>query len=91
MRTFFFISALFKWSTVEINVAMVEIMLSNNTGYKELLDWVKQEFKKEIKYITLIKYSERHFGSKIKVAWKSHNKKNRLIWKSVFYAYIIID
>lgn len=45
-------------------------------GYKELLDWVKQEFRKEIKYITLLKYSERNFGSKIKVARKSHVKKD---------------
>lgn len=45
-------------------------------GYTELLDWVKKELDKEIKYITLIKYAERNFGSKIKVARKSHVKKN---------------
>lgn len=45
-------------------------------GYTELLEWVKTELGKEMKYITLVKYSERHFGSKIKVARKSHVKKD---------------
>lgn len=48
-------------------------------GYTELLEWVNQEFSKEIKYITLLKYSQRHFGSKIKVARKSHVKKDDLM------------
>ena len=45
-------------------------------GYTELLDWVKTELSKDMKYITLLKYSKRHFGSKIKVARKSHVKKD---------------
>jgi transposase len=45
-------------------------------GYKELLDWVKQELSKDMKYITLVKYAERHFGSKIKLARKGHVKKD---------------
>jgi transposase len=45
-------------------------------GYVELLSWVEAEFKKTIKYNTLLKYSVRHFGSKIKVARKSHIKKD---------------
>ena len=45
-------------------------------GYTELLDWVKTELTKDMKYITLLKYSKRHFGSKIKVARKSHVKKD---------------
>ncbi|MEQ1552826.1 MAG: hypothetical protein ABL929_01540, partial [Ferruginibacter sp.] len=45
-------------------------------GYVELLDWVKTELSKDMKYITLLKYAERHFGSKIKVARKSHVKKD---------------
>jgi transposase len=45
-------------------------------GYVELLDWVKTELSKDMKYITLVKYAERHFGSKIKVARKSHVKKD---------------
>ena len=45
-------------------------------GYNELLQWVKTELKKDLKYITLLKYAERNFGSKIKVARKSHVKKD---------------
>lgn len=46
-------------------------------GYVELLDWVNTELLKDIKYITLLKYVERHFGTKIKVARKSHIKKDK--------------
>lgn len=45
-------------------------------GYRELLEWVNKELSKDMKYITLVKYAERHFGSKIKVARKSHVKKD---------------
>lgn len=45
-------------------------------GYKELQEWVRQEFKKEIMYNTLLKYCVKHFGSKIKVARKYHAKKD---------------
>lgn len=45
-------------------------------GYTELLEWVNKELSKEMKYITLLKYTQRHFGSKIKVARKSHVKKD---------------
>jgi hypothetical protein len=45
-------------------------------GYVELLSWVEEEFKKTIKYNTLLKYTTRHFGSKVKVARKSHVKKD---------------
>ncbi|MEO6233230.1 MAG: hypothetical protein ABJB11_21300 [Ferruginibacter sp.] len=45
-------------------------------GYVELLDWVNTELLKDVKYITLVKYVERHFGSKIKVARKSHINKD---------------
>lgn len=47
-------------------------------GYTELLEWVNKELSKDIKYITLLKYVQRHFGSKIKVARKSHVKKDDL-------------
>jgi len=40
------------------------------SGYTELLQCVKKELCKHIKYITLIKYTEPHFGNKIKVAKK---------------------
>jgi transposase len=45
-------------------------------GYTELLEWVNKELSKDMKYITLLKYAERHFGTKIKVARKSHVKKD---------------
>lgn len=45
-------------------------------GYKELMHWIKDELGKELKYTTVVEYSKRHFGSKIKVARKSHILKN---------------
>ncbi len=51
-------------------------------GYVELLDWVKKELSKDMKYITLVKYAERHFGSKIKIARKSHVKKDDVLVES---------
>lgn len=45
-------------------------------GYTELLEWVKKELGKDMQYITLLKYVQRHFGSKIKTARKSHVKKD---------------
>ena len=45
-------------------------------GYTELLQWVKTELGKDMLYITLLKYVERNFNSKIKIARKSHVKKN---------------
>jgi transposase len=45
-------------------------------GYVELQEWISHEFEKTIKYNTLIKYCGRHFGSKSKVARKSHIKKD---------------
>lgn len=45
-------------------------------GYTELLEWVQDEFGKEIKYNTLLKYCMRNFNSGIKVARKSHVNKN---------------
>ncbi|MFO0321611.1 MAG: hypothetical protein ACK504_04190, partial [Bacteroidota bacterium] len=45
-------------------------------GYVELQAWMEKELKKPIKYNTLLKYAMREFGSKIKVARKSHIKKD---------------
>ncbi|MCD4832771.1 MAG: hypothetical protein K8R31_03175 [Bacteroidales bacterium] len=45
-------------------------------GYKELLAWFEQEFSKQIKYNTLLKYCNRNFKSKVKVARKSHINKD---------------
>lgn len=47
-------------------------------GYKELMQWIKIEFGKEIKYTTVVEYAKRHFGSKIKVARKSHILKDEV-------------
>jgi transposase len=45
-------------------------------GYKELMEWVENEFGKKINYTTLYEYVKRNFGTKIKVARKSHVKKD---------------
>jgi transposase len=45
-------------------------------GYTALLEWVKKELNKDMQYITLVKYVQRHFGTKIKTARKSHIKKD---------------
>ncbi len=47
-------------------------------GYKKLMQWIKDEFGKEIKYTTVVEYAKRHFGSKIKVARKSHILKDEV-------------
>lgn len=48
-------------------------------GYTELLEWVKSDLLKDIKYITLLKYAQRKFGTKVKVARKSHVKKDDVL------------
>lgn len=45
-------------------------------GYIELQQWIAQEFNKDVKYNTVLKYAMKHFGSKVKVARKSHVKKD---------------
>lgn len=45
-------------------------------GYTELLEWIERQFSKEIKYNTMLKYCMRNFGSSVKVARKSHVKKD---------------
>jgi transposase len=58
----------------------IEVKLNDPTnglrGYVELQDWISREFDKSIKYNTLLKYCGRNFGSKSKVARKSHIKKD---------------
>ena len=44
-------------------------------GYKELLLWVEQELGKKVKYNSLLVFCRNQFGTKIKVARKSHIKK----------------
>jgi transposase len=59
---------------------MMEALLHNPknglTGYVELQKWVNDEYQKEVKYNTVLKYATRHFGSKVKTARKSHVKKD---------------
>jgi len=45
-------------------------------GYVELQDWIANEFGKDLKYNTLLKYCGRNFGSRTKVARKSHAQKD---------------
>ena len=45
-------------------------------GYIELQDWIMTTLSLDLKYITVLKYAKRHFGTKIKVARKSHIKKD---------------
>ena len=58
----------------------IEALLSNPSngirGYTELHAWVEKELNKKINYNTLYKYCVREFGSGIKVARKSHIRKD---------------
>jgi len=47
------------------------------TSYKDLQIWVDTELEKGINYNTLRHYVKRHFGAKLKVARKSHVKKDK--------------
>jgi transposase len=47
------------------------------TSYKELQHWVDTHFEKGINYNTLRHYVKRHFGAKLKIARKSHVKKDK--------------
>ena len=47
-------------------------------GYVELLEWIEETLHKQVKYNTLLKYCTREFGSKVKVARKSHIKKDEV-------------
>lgn len=46
-------------------------------GYTELRYWVATDLGNDVKYNTLLKYCVRNFGSKVKVARKSHVKKDQ--------------
>jgi transposase len=50
--------------------------LNGINGYKELLTLLENEFNKEFKYNTMLKYCIKNFQSSIKVARKSHIKKD---------------
>ena len=68
------------FTQVEHNLIEDKLKDPNNglRGYVELLDWVESEFKKQVKYNTLLKYSIKNFGSNVKVARKSHVKKDEM-------------
>ncbi len=61
--------------------AAVEALLNNPEngikGYVELRHWIAEQFGKEMLYNTVLKYCVRNFGSKSKVAGKSHVKKDQ--------------
>jgi transposase len=46
-------------------------------GFKELQDWVEKEFACKVRYSTLWAYVKRNFGAKVKVARKSHIRKDK--------------
>lgn len=46
------------------------------TSYVELLNWVREHYQSDLKYGALRKYCRHHFKSKLKVARKSHIKKD---------------
>ena len=45
-------------------------------GYRELQKLMSERFGKKFAYVTLVEYCKRNFGAKIKVARKSHIKKD---------------
>lgn len=47
------------------------------TSFKDLQNWVDSHFVKGINYNSLRHYVKRHFGAKLKVARKSHVKKDK--------------
>jgi transposase len=49
---------------------------NNLRGYKELQTWIQQEFEIDVKYNTILVYSIRKHKSSVKVARKSHVKKD---------------
>lgn len=44
-------------------------------GYKDLQAWIEAEFEKKISYANLNYYGRTYFGASVKVARKSHVKK----------------
>jgi transposase len=55
---------------------LVENPKNGIVGYIELQRWVKEQFDKDVKYITLVKFMQHNFQTKIKVSRKSHIKKD---------------
>lgn len=55
--------------------ALLSNPLNGIQGYKELKNWYDKQYNKSIPYTTITGYCIRHFSTKIKVARKSHVKK----------------
>ncbi len=63
----------------EEHIAINNLLKNPNNGlrgYNELMLYLEKEFNKTIKYNTLLKYCIKNFKSSVKVARKSHVKKN---------------
>lgn len=46
------------------------------TSYVELLHWVNRQFRKDIPYHVVYNYCRSHLNSRLKIARKSHHKKD---------------
>lgn len=53
------------------------------TSYKELQQWIDEHYIKGVRYITVVKYVQREFGAKLKVARKSHVGKDAKAVKGI--------
>jgi len=72
----------FKPSVISKQVhQQIKVKLNNPQGaftsYKDLQQWVDRDLVKGINYNTLRHYVKRNFGAKLKVARKSHVKKDK--------------
>ena len=58
----------------------IEKRLNNPQGafrsYTELQQWISEQFVPGIKYTTVNEYAKRHFGTKLKIARRSHIQKD---------------
>lgn len=74
-------------SDIEHN-GLKEILSSPSNGiqgYKELKQWLEDTYNREIPYTTLAAYCIRKFSTKIKVACKSHTKKEEFIYFNLYF------
>jgi len=65
--------------TKEIHKKLSQKLHDNNNpllGFHEAVQWVEDNFNKQVKYTTLYSYIRKNFGGKLKVPRKSHYKNN---------------
>lgn len=65
--------------TPSVHKAIARRLHSSSDGfnsYRELQQWVEENYIRGIKYITLVKYVQQKFGAKLKVARKSNIQKD---------------